>query len=530
MVGTQASIRFAAGTSISDKIKTGKLNSATGDFYSILQSIIPSINACGAESIENSTVNNGFVDNTSTNGTAADDMVANDTIMGFVMSGNTAEDSANVKNLISDDMAVDNTVVDDVKTSNILVNDLKVSSELADDAAVNISNVDKTVSDDKANENEATDNTNLNSDDEKSCFSLLTSDISVNIPSCIENETAEKTPVLKKADLSDSSDDSDETANADKPVSTVQAILSLAEYKFSSMGFKISDGTDSATLQTECEPVKTGNRIAVQSIAEYASDITNDKNGKEAQPAESKFTAPFDAVNPRLDESVDYKTLTNLIGDSHINIESSTLKKSDGNADEAPALDLVSTKKSESAEYLSVPRFETRNNGDYATFAEKEVISGQQNVRFDSGVSDQLSNSIKAGVENNEYSQFKMKLKPEGLGEVVIKLSHKSDGIEVELSAELPSTKELISKDLDTLRARLNSDTGEKQYQFTSVTVDFKTFGTNTSFSNGQYSRSGYNADYGKSDTKYQTDTPADDKTEKLSYERYGNRLIDCIA
>jgi len=147
----------------------------------------------------------------------------------------------------------------------------------------------------------------------------------------------------------------------------------------------------------------------------------------------------------------------------------------------------------------------------------------------------QLSGAVKTAAEKSDVSVFKLKLKPEGLGEVTVKLSRSRDRIDVELSAELASTKKLIEGELENLRVSLNDVAEAKEYRFGSVTVESQPYGMSTDTTGGQHSRGGSSADYGAADfgkreTGYRAAQAAEDKAIGAKVIRYGNRLIDCIA
>jgi hypothetical protein len=174
-------------------------------------------------------------------------------------------------------------------------------------------------------------------------------------------------------------------------------------------------------------------------------------------------------------------------------------------------------------------RFEVRRI-EYAEIGTGETEAVRQGAEHDPEIYTQLSGAIRTAAAKDDVSIFKIKLKPEGLGEVTVRLSRSRDRIDVELSAELASTKKLIEGDLETLRASLNTGDDAKAYRFASVTVESQPYGTSAGSSDNQHGRGGYNADNGKREAGYRAGHTAEEKTIGTVYKRFGNRLIDCIA
>lgn len=217
------------------------------------------------------------------------------------------------------------------------------------------------------------------------------------------------------------------------------------------------------------------------------------------------------------------------ITDSYYNDDRTlTAKKPGGKSDKqftvpAPG-DAVKTEPAHIAMRFEVRRIE------YAEIGTSEAEAVRQGAEHDPEIYTQLSGAIRAAAAKDDVSVFKIKLKPEGLGEVTIRLSRTRDRIDVELSAELASTKKLIEGDLETLRVSLNTGDDTKAYRFASVTVESQPYGTSAGSSGGQHSRGGYNADNGKREAGYRAGHAAEEKTIGIGYKRFGNRLIDCIA
>lgn len=84
----------------------------------------------------------------------------------------------------------------------------------------------------------------------------------------------------------------------------------------------------------------------------------------------------------------------------------------------------------------------------------------------------QLEAPIKKEAAKGTNTSFKIRLKPEGLGEVTVDLKHVSGKLEVTIKTELSSTKELISENIQTLRNALAADDGPKALSLASLTVE----------------------------------------------------------
>jgi hypothetical protein len=74
----------------------------------------------------------------------------------------------------------------------------------------------------------------------------------------------------------------------------------------------------------------------------------------------------------------------------------------------------------------------------------------------------QLETPIKREASKGENTSFRIKLKPEGLGEVTVDLKHDAGKLEVLIKTELSSTRELISEGINTLKNALTSDNAQK--------------------------------------------------------------------
>lgn len=82
----------------------------------------------------------------------------------------------------------------------------------------------------------------------------------------------------------------------------------------------------------------------------------------------------------------------------------------------------------------------------------------------------QLSEPIKNEAKRNTDTEFSIKLKPEGLGEVLVGLKHRAGKLDIEIKTSLMSTKELISSCLETLKRELVTGSGQK-FRLSSLTV-----------------------------------------------------------
>lgn len=167
----------------------------------------------------------------------------------------------------------------------------------------------------------------------------------------------------------------------------------------------------------------------------------------------------------------------------------------------------------------------------FAEIGTKETQKVELGPGQDIEIVSQLSEVIRNRAGRGDISTFKIRLKPEGLGEVTVKLIKNREQIEVELSARLNSTRELIARDLDTLRVALNTDTHNSQYRFVSVTLESnQTLGAGASLSGGEHGRSGGDTAYGESKGQYRAASRAEEKKTVSNIRIYSNRLIDYIA
>ena len=159
--------------------------------------------------------------------------------------------------------------------------------------------------------------------------------------------------------------------------------------------------------------------------------------------------------------------------------------------------------------------------------AKEAGAAGAAGLRQGAGITRQLTEAISGRVRRGEMSAFKIRLKPEGLGEVTVRLSRDGNRLEVELSAQLKSTRELIARDLDALQGALNTgNTG----RFSSVSV---TLGAETAqnafagLAGGEHGRGGRDAERWQNDAWPNISSDAEEKKPLGDIRRFTGRLID---
>jgi flagellar hook-length control protein FliK len=223
---------------------------------------------------------------------------------------------------------------------------------------------------------------------------------------------------------------------------------------------------------------------------------------------------------------------SNINPKSYINSNIANDKKSETDSVNSLNLLELKDKKFDSTDMLGSIHIETRNIEflNAAAKAEQINLPNSQDVNL----IDQVSEGVKISADkiyssNSDSSLFSLKLKPDGLGEVLVKINRKSNKLEVEIRAELLSTKDLIAKELDTLRVQLNSDISTKPYQFATVTVDNDAYSSNLAFSGSQSGQSGHNSNNNSNELN-QTKYAVKDETEQQVGAIYKSRLIDYIA
>ena len=162
----------------------------------------------------------------------------------------------------------------------------------------------------------------------------------------------------------------------------------------------------------------------------------------------------------------------------------------------------------------------------------KETEGVEGAAGSDIEVASQLADAIRGRAQGGDESEFRLRLKPEGLGEVMVRLRKTSDRIDVELVAELKSTRELISRDLDALRVALAADADKTQYRFATITVEGgQTQSLSTNLTGSNTGRGGGDAEPRQSDSGYRTAARSEEKSAPTESRRfYGNRIIDYIA
>jgi hypothetical protein len=522
VIGNQISVKPAESAAVYVKPKGGKLNPPEGaDFNSILLSVMPFGNVYNAESAENSAAVNGNTEAAFMNAATDDAALADNAAAAPATDNDAATDTAS-----AEEAAAYNTQAKNTSAGYTVIYDAPPADNLTKKPAA-----DGIPENAITKENGEADIENPVGDEGNLSLESIARDTPYAIPADTGNAATEKPSGkdgVKKPDLPDTSENSDEPQSADEPAYTIQYVLTVARFGFTGFNVNTDVAAKSAALQTNRAPVRSNGIAAVKSLSDQTPETPAGEVEKDALSAELTLPDPFAEMNTRRYESKDYKIFTDITDRDYIGAEPPAPKKATGNAAiETPGAE--NGKKNEPPNFPNMLRLETRGI-EYADIRAQETEAVGQSVQVDTGIAEQISAGIKAEAEKGETSMFRMKLKPEGLGEVTVKLTRKTDKIDVQISTELTSTKELISKELDALRVRLNSDVGEKQYQFASVAVEHETSGTNASFANGHNSRGGYNASYGNERHEYQNKAAPDDKPMKYVYERLGNRLIDYIA
>ncbi|HBR31046.1 MAG TPA: hypothetical protein DD733_03070 [Clostridiales bacterium] len=101
----------------------------------------------------------------------------------------------------------------------------------------------------------------------------------------------------------------------------------------------------------------------------------------------------------------------------------------------------------------------------------------------------QIARAIESEAVKGTDGKFKIKLKPEGLGEITVEMKNNTDGIEIVIKTELTETKELIGEELDTLRNELISNNGANEIKLSSLTVKQEVNEFARMFSGGQFAK-----------------------------------------
>jgi len=139
------------------------------------------------------------------------------------------------------------------------------------------------------------------------------------------------------------------------------------------------------------------------------------------------------------------------------------------------------------------------------------------------GVVRQLEAPIKKEAAKGTDTSFKIKLKPEGLGEVTVDLRHVAGKLEVTIKTELSSTKALISENIQTLRNALSADDGPKALSLAFLTVeqDERQFGafSQSGFAGERHSQPGSGNTFGL--------RAAAEQSKNSGTARYRTGLID---
>ncbi|OGO93415.1 MAG: hypothetical protein A2Y17_04365 [Clostridiales bacterium GWF2_38_85] len=123
----------------------------------------------------------------------------------------------------------------------------------------------------------------------------------------------------------------------------------------------------------------------------------------------------------------------------------------------------------------------------------------------------QLTNAIRReAVKEEGISTFKLKLKPEGLGEVTVHLSREQGKLEVMLKTELSQTKELITRGIDSLKVNLQNSVNTKNDISISISVEYEASNFDAMFAGGNQGRN--QTEYKNKEVNY---SGIDSETEK---------------
>lgn len=160
---------------------------------------------------------------------------------------------------------------------------------------------------------------------------------------------------------------------------------------------------------------------------------------------------------------------------------------------------------------------------------QKGVISPTQADMPNSiGVARQLADAIES--MRGEMSEFKIRLKPEGLGEVTVKLKSVGERLEVELSAKLHSTRQLIAREIEALQGTL-SESASSRFKVVSVMLDGSMAeGAFVGFAGGGYSRGGREYQMWESESEHRAPSKAGGKRQVAAIRGYTGRLIDYVV
>lgn len=151
------------------------------------------------------------------------------------------------------------------------------------------------------------------------------------------------------------------------------------------------------------------------------------------------------------------------------------------------------------------------------------------NLAQQKNVLSQISEAIKNQAEKNIDSTFKIKLKPEGLGEVTVELKHGSEKIDITIKTELSSTNELVSEGLNSLKSLLMSVKGTTNYQISSLSLEQGGSNSGPMFTGGQYSGNKEGAG-GGSGQGGNNSSDTHQKHEPVMVSKYRLGLIDYFA
>lgn len=178
----------------------------------------------------------------------------------------------------------------------------------------------------------------------------------------------------------------------------------------------------------------------------------------------------------------------------------------------------------------------TDNRSQNHISVSKQEVKGLSDVNLDEVVS-RLAGPIKKEALSGKDASFKIKLRPEGLGEVTVDLKHSGDNLSIAIKTEFTSTKELIETGLDSLKRALSDTSGQNQFSIGSITVENKEAGFGSAFlDNRSNNQSGF-SQYESSNTQRKADSfekserVAETKSTQQTYSKaYKSGMFDYRA
>ncbi len=256
---------------------------------------------------------------------------------------------------------------------------------------------------------------------------------------------------------------------------------------------EFSDGASENAVKDISVPAESP--ASLQSVS-FGRVVTEEETAANPQLQDNAFQSNLKAIRTELEaktglrqskaESMNVDTLTDFkpIGDvAAKQTQPQDIENTDGLAAESKTVQSAGTK--------TKPGFELsfRENADTGTERlsdlNTETVQNSAQVQGSSAaevqetkkqtvddLAAQLEAPIKREASKGVNTSLKIKLKPEGLGEVTVDLKHVSGKLEVTIKTEMSSTKELISEGINTLRNALSTDDGPKALTLASLTVE----------------------------------------------------------